>query len=116
MMSARSWATDAEASANYTAATGAPQSFLVGQATPTIKITNVPAKPKVGRSFVPNVRNDGDGATSVTSSAPAVCTVSGGTVNFIAAGTCTLTAQATATANFTAATGAPESFLVKVSW
>ncbi len=94
---------------------GSPQSFVIGPATPTIEITNIPAKPKVGKSFVPNFRYDGDGVTTVTSST-ATCAVVGNAVQFVSAGTCTLTARATATNNYTAATGLPESFLVKVSW
>src|SRR4029077_8759434 len=37
---------------------------------------------------------------------------SGNTVNFVGAGTCTLTAHATATTNYSAATGTPQSFAV----
>jgi len=104
------------ATANYTAASGAAQSFLVGQATTSIRITNIPSKPKVGKSFVPHFQYDGDGAESVTSGTPGICEVDGSAVRFLAAGTCTLTAHATATTNYAAAAGSPESFLVKVSW
>jgi endonuclease G len=92
---------------------GDPQSFNVGPAATTISIRNIPNKPKAGRSFEPRFDYDGDGATSVSSSTPSVCTVSGDTVNFLSAGTCTLTAHAAATASYLAATGSPESFVVK---
>ena len=106
----------ASATSLYYRAIGDPQSFVVGPATTTIEIKNVPEKPKVGKSFVPHFRYDGDGDTSVTSSTPAVCGVNGVTVHFLSAGTCTLTAHATATTDYAAATGVPESFLVKVKW
>jgi len=105
----------ASATSLYNRAIGNPQSFVIGPATPTIEIRNVPVKPKVGKSFVPNFGYDGDGLTSVTSST-ATCAVVGNAVQFLSAGTCTLTAYATATTNYTAATGLPESFLIKVSW
>jgi hypothetical protein len=40
--------------------------------------------------------------------------VAGTVVNFLSAGTCTLTAQATATTNFAAATGLAQSFEIRV--
>jgi hypothetical protein len=51
---------------------------------------------------------------SVTSSTPATCTVSGGSgvVTFTGVGTCTLTAQATATTDYLPATGSAQSFSV----
>lgn len=76
----------------------------------TITISNIPAQPFINGSFVPSFAYGGDGATSVTSSTLDKCVVSGGTVTFIRKGTCTLVAHATATANFDAATGAPQSF------
>ena len=106
----------ASATSLYYRAIGNPQSFVVAPATTTIEITNVPNKPKVGKSFVPHLRYDGNGQTSVTSSTPGICAVSGAAVDFLAAGTCTLTAHATATTDYEAATGLPESFLVKVKW
>ena len=68
---------------------------------------------KSGGSFAPAYTYTGDGVVSVTSSTPGTCTVSGGVVSFAAAGTCTLVAQATATANYTAATGSPQSVTIK---
>lgn len=106
----------ASGTATYYRAIGNPQSFVIGPAATSISIKSVPSKPKVGKSFVARFDYDGNGLTSVTSSTPAICSVSGTTVHFVAAGTCTLTAHATATTDYTAATGLPESFLVKVSW
>jgi endonuclease G, mitochondrial len=78
----------------------------------TISINNIPAQPRVGDAFVPAFNYAGDGATSVTSSTPTRCSVSGGTVTFLKAGTCTLVAHAAATANFAAATGPAQSFAI----
>jgi hypothetical protein len=97
---------------NYAAATGTPQSFTIGQATPTISINNIPAAAKYGGNFSPTYVYTGDGTTSVTSSTLSTCTVSAGVVNFIALGTCTLTAHSSATTNYKSANGAPQSFTI----
>jgi hypothetical protein len=103
----------ATATANYEAATGSPQSFTIAQAIPTITIKNLPNNPKKGGSFAPTYKYTGDGVPSVISSTPGTCTVTGGVVSYVAAGTCTLTAQATATAHYAAATGSPQAFTIK---
>jgi hypothetical protein len=104
----------ATATANFLAATGSPQSFAVAAApvAVSVAVNNLPVGATAGGSFTPTYAYVGDGVTSVTSSTPAVCTVAAGLVSFVAAGTCTLTAHATATANFLAATGSPQSFAV----
>jgi beta-propeller repeat-containing protein len=103
----------ATATANVAAVTGSPQSFTVNAAPVSISIKNVPNAPKSGGSFKPMYAYAGDGLTSVTSNTTTTCTVSGATVRFIAAGTCTLVAHATATTRYQAATGAPQSLVVK---
>jgi hypothetical protein len=80
--------------------------------TPTIGITNLPANPRFGGSFVPAYAYPGDGATSVTSSTPGTCVESSGLVSFVGAGICTLTAHAPLTGYYTAVTGAPQSFQI----
>ncbi|MEO8683187.1 MAG: thrombospondin type 3 repeat-containing protein, partial [Vicinamibacterales bacterium] len=102
----------ASASGVYERTVGSPQSFVVGPAMPTIRLKNIPDKPRVGKSFEPRFDYDGDGATSVTSGTPDICRVTHGQVQFLAAGTCTLTAHATATVSYLAAIGLPQSFLV----
>jgi trimeric autotransporter adhesin len=102
----------ATAGNNYLAANGNPQSFTIAQATPTISINNIPTSAKDGGNFAPTYAYIGDGATSVTSNTSGTCTVSGSVVNFVAVGTCTLTAHAAATANSAAATGSPQSFSI----
>ena|SRR5215510_15023031 len=89
------------------------RSFMIAQATTTISIKNIPNAAKRGGSFTPAYAYTGDGTPSTVSSAPAVCTVSGNTVNFIASGTCTLKAQAAAGVNFAASVGSPQSFSIK---
>src|SRR5262249_33318508 len=104
----------ATATASSPAATGDPQSFLIGKASTTISLKTFPRKPKVGTSFTATYNYSGDGSSSVTSSTPAACTVSGGSVvQLIGAGTCTLTAHATAGAKYLATDGQPQSFTVQ---
>ena len=63
--------------------------------TPTI--TNVPSATGVGSHFEAVVTTTGDGATSVTSNSPGVCTAVGVEIVFVGAGTCSLTAHVAAT-------------------
>jgi hypothetical protein len=106
----------ATATTDYAAATGSPQSFTIGQATATISINNIPENADKGRSFTPTYHYTGNDSPtkSVTSSTFGTCTVSGsGVVSFVGVGTCTLTAHATATTDYLAATGSPQSFRIK---
>ncbi|HEY1828006.1 MAG TPA: hypothetical protein VGF87_08300, partial [Acidimicrobiales bacterium] len=72
------------------------QSFTVGQATPTLSISNLPTAATYGTSFTPtfSVTSGDTGATSVTSATTSVCTVNGttGLVSEVGVGTCTLDA------------------------
>jgi hypothetical protein len=102
----------ATAGATSLAVDGSPQSFAISKATPTISINNIPTNAVNGGSFTPTFAYTGDGTKSVTSSTQSRCTVSGGVVNLVGGGTCTLTARATATANFNAVTGSPQSFTI----
>jgi DNA/RNA endonuclease G (NUC1) len=78
----------------------------------TISISNIPSSAQIGASFVPAFSYAGDGATSVTSSTPLRCSVSGGTVTFLKTGTCTLVAHAAGSATFDPATGPAQSFVI----
>jgi hypothetical protein len=90
--------------ADYAAATGLPQSFTIGQATPTVSISNMPVSPQTGGSFPLTFTTSGDGtAFSVISSTLTVCTVSGVNVNFVGAGTCSLIVTVAPTADYLAA-------------
>jgi hypothetical protein len=104
------------AGTDYSAATGNAQSFTVGQATPTVTITNIPTSGSVyGGSFVASVSTNGDGTTTyVTSDTTSVCTVGsdGYTVSYVGVGTCTLNAQVTAGTHYGAGTGNNQSFSI----
>jgi uncharacterized repeat protein (TIGR03803 family) len=103
----------ATATANSNAATGSPQSFTISPAPTTISITNIPGSAAFGGSFTPTLAYNGNGKTSVTSSTLSKCTVAkNGVVSFVGVGTCTLTANATATQDYLAATGDPQSFSI----
>jgi hypothetical protein len=102
------------ATTDYTAASGSAQTFSVGQATPTVSISNLPASGTYGGSFTPtySVTAGDNGATSVTSNTTSVCTVTSGTVNYVGLGTCSLTAHVAATTDFVAGTGSAQTFSV----
>ena len=105
---------DQAGDATYAQAPSVQRAFTVSQATPTVSITNIPSSGSafVGSTFSPSYDYAGDGGTSTTSSTPSICAVGGTTVYLEAAGTCTLMAEAAATTNNAAATGANQSFAV----
>ncbi len=86
-----------------------PGSLSVGPATPSVSINNLPATGITGSSFTPDYTTSGDGTVfDVTVSPAAVCSASpSGSVEFLTAGTCTLTPSVAATNNYTQATGTP---------
>ena len=100
----------------FLAAPQVQQSFLVDKATPSAPtITNIPGSgaAEVEGDFNPVVETTGDGVTSVTSSTSSVCPVGPtGTVVFLNAGLCTLTAHVAPGADYLPADGAPQSFTV----
>jgi FG-GAP repeat len=98
--------------ASYDPAPTITQTTTAQKATPTISISNIPTGAVNGGNFTPTFAYTGDGTISLTSSPMSRCTVSGAVVNFVGGGMCTLTAQATATANVTAATGSQQSFTI----
>jgi trimeric autotransporter adhesin len=104
-------------STNFAAASGAPQTFTIQQATPspTPSISNPPSNPtwssSSGFTAVLN-STDSDGVPSVSSSTPSVCTASGLVVTYVTAGTCTLTAQLAASTDYAAASGVAQTFTI----
>ena len=99
----------------YAAADGTQQAITVHSATAsTPSISNIPSNALVQGSFQSTVTTNGDGATSVTSTTPSVCTVGSDnlTVSFIASGQCTLTAHVGTGTNYNAADGQAQSFTV----
>jgi hypothetical protein len=103
------------AGVNLGSADGQTQSFTVGKGTPSSPTLSLPSLGDlvVGGSFLPTVSTTGDGAKSVTTSSPNVCTVNRyGRVTFIKAGTCTLVARVAEGTNFNVANGVGQSFTV----
>jgi YVTN family beta-propeller protein len=104
------------AGADYSGAVGDPQTFTISPATPTTPtITNLPSSGAADTHFTAVVATTGDGATSVISSTPAVCTASGLVVAFVEPGICTLEAQVAAGAAYGAAEGSPQNVSVTVT-
>jgi hypothetical protein len=105
-------------STNFAAASGDPQTFTIGQATPspTPSISNLPTNPIWGSSSgftaVLNA-TDSNGVKSVSSSTPSVCTTNLLVVTYVTAGTCTLTAQLAASTDYAAASGIAQTFTIQ---
>jgi hypothetical protein len=78
----------------------------------SVSISNIPANAVYGDSFTPTYAGLGDGTPSTASLSPAVCTVAGNVVTFVAAGTCELQASISEGTDYLAATGATQSFTV----
>jgi hypothetical protein len=97
---------------NYASIAGTAQTFSIGQATPTITIANIPSTAVYGGNFTPSITYNGDGTSSVASNSTAICTVVSGVVHYVGVGTCSLTASATAGANYAAINGTAQSFTV----
>jgi hypothetical protein len=89
-----------------------PTDVLV-QTVSTVSIGGVPTNPtySAGGGFTATVSTNSNGITSLKSSTPAVCTVSGFVVSYVAAGQCTLTAQVAPTATYAQGSGT-QSFTV----
>ena len=102
----------ASATTNYTAATGTTQTFTIAKAPAAITIDNLPSTAVYGDSFTPTYTQTGDGTPTVTSLTTSTCTVTDGTVSFDSEGSCDLRASASATADYTAATGATQTLAV----
>ena len=103
------------AGTDFVAADGVPQPFPVSPSTgTTASISPLPTSATFGGGFTASVITNGDGAKSVTSSTPPVCTVGGNhlSVSYVGAGTCTLVAHVAAGVNFGPADGTPQSFTV----
>src|SRR5579863_8412377 len=101
-------------SGNYSGAGPLSQQFNIAPATPTISISNLPASGVYGGGFTATYSYSGNGTLteSVISNSPTICTASGSVVSYVGAGTCSLSASATATTDFTSATGSPQSFMI----
>jgi hypothetical protein len=94
---------------NYNVAAGSVDD-AIAKANNTVSISNIPAAAVYQGSFMPTFTTLGDGAKSTASLTPAICTITGNTVNFVAVGTCRLQASVTEGTNYKAATGDAQSF------
>jgi hypothetical protein len=100
---------------NYEAAR-AQQSFAVGKGTQTIKFTSTaPSSATVGGSQYTVAATATSGLiVSFSSATPTVCTISGTTVSFVGAGTCTIDANQAGSAGYKAALQVEQSFEVGI--
>ncbi|MGO9855666.1 MAG: hypothetical protein ACLPYY_11560 [Acidimicrobiales bacterium] len=97
----------------YGAASGTPQTFVIGRATPsTPTVTNIPTNAVEFAGFTATVGTTGDGTTYVTSTTPGTCTIGPDelTVFFVSQGDCTIVPGVEQGANYFAATGSPQTF------
>jgi fibronectin type 3 domain-containing protein len=102
------------ADSNYLAASSAAATIPIIKAAAAISINDIPSNAMYGGSFTPTLTYAGNGTTWVTSGTTGVCTVNAvsGLVSFVNGGSCSLTASATATANYASATGGAQTFTV----
>jgi sugar lactone lactonase YvrE len=100
------------AGGSYPAATSDLIDQIVNPLTSTISISNIPSNAGYGGSFTATYSYSGNGSPSVSSSTPSVCAASDSNVYYLGIGTCTLQANAPATAVYAAATGSAQSFTV----
>jgi hypothetical protein len=105
---------DQPGNAGYAAATQVAQTFTVAKGSQTITFTSAaPAAAMLGDAAYAVAATATSGlAVAFTSATPSVCTVSGAGVSYLAAGTCTITADQPGNAGFTAAPQVSQSFLV----
>ena len=101
---------------NYTAAPLAQQSFVVGPGSQTVSFTSTAPTTAVvgGATYSPTATSTSGLAVTVTvdASSSSVCAITAGAVSFQTAGTCTLDANQSGNANYTAAAQVQQSFTV----
>ena len=86
---------------------------VIERVTSTVFIANVPHSGIAGASFASTFATTGDGPTSVTSSTPGVCTASGSTVTYVAAGNCQLVAHVGQGTKYVGMNGVPQSLVIQ---
>ena len=102
------------AGTNFLAANGQSQNYAIGKATPTSpKVANIPNPAKKGTSFIASISTNSDGAKSVSSQTPLICSTNGLKVSLIKPGTCSLVASVAPSNHYLPATEpAAQSFVV----
>jgi hypothetical protein len=100
----------------YNPAPQVQQSFDVGKASQTVAFTSTaPTAARVGgATYTPTAHATSGLAAAITvdASASSICSISGGTVSFIGAGTCVLDANQAGNSEWSAATQVQQSFVV----
>jgi hypothetical protein len=97
---------------NYAPATPVSQSFQVMPESQTIAFGALSNQTFGAAPFAVSATASSGLAVSLASTTPALCTVSGGTVTLVAAGTCTIQATQAGNGSYTAATPVSQSFQV----
>jgi hypothetical protein len=98
---------------NYLRAPDQAQSFTVVKAPQTVAITSTPSSPTFGGSYSLAATGGTSGNSVVFSSnTPAVCTITGATATFVAAGTCTVAANQAGNGQYDAAPETTQTFTV----
>ena len=107
---------DQAGNANYSPAPQAMQSFAIGKSNQTITFTSTaPASATVGgATYAPTATASSGLAVTFTvdASAASICSISGGNVSFLAAGTCVIDANQAGDSNYNAAPQVQQSFAV----
>jgi len=99
--------------ADYSAATAITNSFTVEKGTQTITFATIPNTLLSAGSVTPSATASSGLPVSFVSLSTTVCTVSGSTVNLVAAGTCRIEATQAGNADYSAATAVTKSFTVE---
>jgi hypothetical protein len=98
--------------ANYAAATPVPQGFMVTQANQTIVLSHL-SDQRFGTGPVGVSATVASGLpVALASTTPSVCTVSGGFINLVGVGTCTISAAQPGNPNYAPAPTVTASFMV----
>lgn len=107
-------AADQAGDATYAAAVRVTQSFTVSKSAQSITFTSsAPASAMLGDAPYAVAASASSGlVVTFTSATPSVCTVSGTSVSYVAAGTCSVNADQAGNATWAAAPQATQSFLV----
>ena len=97
---------------NYAAAATVSQSFTVAKASQTISFGALTGQTYGGSPFAVSATASSGLTVSFASTTPGSCTVSGGQVTLVSAGTCTIAASQTGDSNYSAATTVTQSFTI----
>jgi hypothetical protein len=100
--------------ANYNAATPVQQTFTVGKFANSITVTSTAPNNATagGAPYFPGATATSGDPVVISSSTQSVCSVAGGTVSFVANGTCTLNFNDAGNSTYAAATQVQQSFAV----